>query len=101
MKRVASLLSFSLLVLACGGESESPDLAEQAGEAAADTEVLREAQSAANEILRNAADCEHVARIWPEVRPKLDVEVQTQTGRQALEALRTQVKRVTDTCGIR
>jgi hypothetical protein len=73
-------------------------------DAVGDTELLREAQAAANDLLRNASDCAAVEASYQDVVRKLDdVEgrIQTQTGRTTLDALRKQVGNVGETCGVR
>ena len=67
-----------------------------------DTRLMREATTAANEVIRNATDCEVVKKAAPDVYRRLDeaaAKIQTTTGQTSIESLRAQVKRVTDTCG--
>ena len=99
------LAVMSLFVgVGCGGGSDdSETLGNQISDTAADTQIMKEAQSAANRIIRNMADCDAVKDDIEEVWSKLDeveVKIQTAVGRSTIQTLRKQVKNVTDTCGI-
>lgn len=86
-----------------GGSNESETLGNQISDTAGDTQIMKEAQSAANRIIRNTADCDAVKADIEEVWSKLDeveVKIQTAAGRSTIQTLRKQVKNVTDTCGI-
>lgn len=86
-----------------GGSNENDTLGNQINDTAADTQIMKEAQSAANRVIRNMADCEAVKADIEEVWSKLDeveAKIQTTAGRSTLQTLRKQVKNVTDTCGI-
>ena len=69
-----------------------------------DTRLMQRAQSAANDLIRNASDCEAVRSAYSEVIAALD-EVQssitTKTGRTSLDALRKQVEVAGNACGAR
>ncbi len=98
MKTAFWLALTSLVVFGCGEE----DIGQQTGGAITDTRVMKEATAAANEVIRNATDCEVVKRAAPDVYRRLDeaaAKIQTTTGQTSIESLRAQVKRVTDTCG--
>ena len=85
----------------CGGEAKDET---GVSIAVGDTQLVREAQSAANGILRSASDCTAVEASYPDVRAKLDdVEsrIQTEAGRTTLETLRKQVGTVAEACGVR
>jgi hypothetical protein len=90
-------------VAACGGGSDGGDgLGHQVAGAVSDTDVLKEAQTAANQIIRNQSDCETVKANIEEVNRKLDEaegRVQTATGRTTIAALRKQVKNIAESCG--
>jgi polyhydroxyalkanoate synthesis regulator phasin len=67
-----------------------------------DTDLMREAKTAANQIIRNQADCEMVKAHIEEVRQKLDEverKLQTAAGRTAIEPLRKQVNNIAEACG--
>lgn len=100
--RLIVLLVVALGASGCGSSSSEEDTA--AGGVVADTALLREAKTAANDIVRNATDCDYIARQAPEVYRLLDQasgEAQTQAGRQSVDTLRRQVERVTEPCGVR
>lgn len=100
MRTALWLALASWLVCGCG---DSPDIGEQTGEAITDTRVMKEATAAANEVIRNATDCDTVKRVASDVYRRLDEaasRIQTTTGQTSIDSLRAQVKRVTDTCGV-
>jgi hypothetical protein len=69
-----------------------------------DTQLLAEADAAANDVIRNAFDCEAVAASLPSVMAKLEEvesQVQTVVGRTTLETLRKQVGTIGEACGAR
>ena len=76
-------------------------MGEQVADTAWDTRVLGEASNAANEVVRNAADCATANPIIAEARIKLDEaepRLRTVTGRATLNTLRRQVAKVADLC---
>lgn len=94
-----ALLAISLLLPAC--RKSGGDLGRDAAGIASDTAVIRDAQAAANEIVRNAQDCDAVRGALPEVNRKLEqaaARLQTAAGRSTLETLKTQVARITRNC---
>jgi len=96
--RRAILLLVLPLAAACSGGT---DLGESAGQAGSDTKVVKEAQAAANEVIRNATDCAAARAAWPAAERKLDEAdqaIQTATGRTTLEMLRKQAKTIVDNC---
>lgn len=91
----------ALSVLGCSG-SKGAD--EAVSDTVSDTRALAEAESAANEIVRNATDCDAVTRSYSDVTAKLDeVEgrIQTAVGRTTLETLKKQVRTIGEACGAR
>jgi len=97
MRRALLLLTLPLAA-ACSGGS---DLGESAGQAGGDTRVVKEAQAAVNEVIRNTTDCAAARAAWPEAQRKLDEAdkaVQTATGRTTLQMLRKQARTVIDNC---
>jgi len=105
MKLYGGLLIVSLLVTAgCGdGDADKKGLGEQVGDAISDTQLMREASAAVNQITRNAADCDAVRSSIDDVNRKLDevgAKIQTNAGKTTLETLRKQAKRVAEACGV-
>jgi hypothetical protein len=102
MKLGTCLLAFLILTaLSCGDKDEGA-LGEQAAAVVTDSRVLKEAQDAANQIIRNQTDCEAVKSNLAEVNRKLDEaagKVQTSTGRTTLETLKKQIKTIAEACG--
>jgi hypothetical protein len=103
---VAPLLA---VLAACGGgaapaPTKAPparNMGDQVADTAWDTRVLGEASNAANEVVRNAADCATVNPIIAEARAKLDEaepRLRTVTGHATLATLRKQVAKVADLC---
>ena len=105
MKLCGGLLVVFLLVTAgCSDEdAEEKGLGQQVGDTISDTRLMKEANAAVNQIIRNAADCEVVKASIDDVNRKLDevaAKIHTATGMTMLETLRKQAKKVTDTCGV-
>jgi hypothetical protein len=68
---------------------------------AADNQAMKDAEAAANTVIRNATDCEAARAALPDAQAKLDEaerRVQTAAGRTTLDALKTQVRRVAELC---
>ena len=101
MKYSVWLLAGLLLAAAGCGDGER-SLGEQGGDAISDTNAVKEAQAAANKIVRTASDCEFVkAEVGGVVQTLDDVEsqIRTETGRTTMDTLREQVRRVAEACG--
>lgn len=107
MRRAVVAVLSALVVCGCGkakGGAEpekKSDLGTSAANVASDTALLREAQGAANEVLRNATDCDAARAALPEANRQLDEaapKVRTPVGRQTLDALRTQVNTIARNC---
>jgi hypothetical protein len=84
-----------------GGDAGPKDPGQAVGDAAADTALLREANAAANEVVRNAADCPAARAAIAPAYAKLDdidPKLRTETGRTSLAAIRKQVDRVAELC---
>lgn len=66
-----------------------------------DMATMREANGAANDVIRAAGDCDAARPLIPAANARLDEaarQVQTATGRQTLEALRKKVREVSENC---
>jgi hypothetical protein len=100
------LLASSLLACGRAAPAASPgpasrDLGTQVGEVANDTAVMREANDAANAVIRAAGDCEAVKAALPDASRRLaeaEKALKTATGRTALENLRKQLLQVQGAC---
>ena len=105
MKLSACLLALVILTAAScsNGSNNESVLGKQVGDTVSDTRILKEAQAAANQIIRNQTDCETVKANIDDVNRKLDEaegRVQTTTGQTTLAALKKQVKNIAETCGV-
>jgi hypothetical protein len=100
-KTPAAVLMVALPWLAAGCEKQESKVGKDAGNLVADTQVLEEAAAAANDVVRNASDCDAVKAALPETKRKLedaDKRVRTMTGRASLDSLKKQVTTVADAC---
>jgi hypothetical protein len=91
-------LAVSLLAAACQTESR---VGKDAANVASDTDVLREANAAANAVVRAAGDCEAVKAGLDAARQSLDdaeARVSTTTGKATLEAMRKRLEGIAETC---
>jgi hypothetical protein len=97
-KTMTGLLVCVALGLGCSGQVGQPERS-QLGDAAADSQTMKEATAAAEEVVRAAGDCDAVKAAAPEALRKLDEiksRVRTGAGQTAIDSLR---KQVTDTAG--
>jgi hypothetical protein len=95
------LIAASALSSGCGGGGKG---AQGVVTAVEDTNVVKDLQAAANELVRNASDCERVRSLYPDVSAKLDAadsKIQSEAGRTALDTMRKQVGTVAEACGLR
>ena len=93
-----------LVIASCSDGSNEGNLGDQVSDVVTDTELMREANTAANQIIRNQTDCELVKSSIEEVRQKLDEvesKLQTSAGRTAVQPLRKQVNTIAEACGVR
>ena len=100
-RTLAAALMATLPWLGAACEKEESKLGKDTGNLVADTKVLEEAAAAANDVVRNASDCDAVKAVLPETRRKLaeaDKRVRTMTGRASLDSLKRQVATVADAC---
>jgi hypothetical protein len=87
--------------LALGCQPEPAKVGTDVGRAAADTETLRVASAAVNEVLRLSHDCDAARPLIAEAKAKLqetEPHVRTTTGRATLEALRAQLANIETNC---
>jgi L-asparaginase/Glu-tRNA(Gln) amidotransferase subunit D len=66
-----------------------------------DINTMREANAAANEVIRASGDCDVARPLIPAANARLDEarrKVQTSTGQQTLDALRKKVREVAENC---
>jgi hypothetical protein len=110
VRRRAAAVVVAALACGCGGGKPQPTptpppaskgLGDMMADTAWDTQVLREASNAANEVVRSAGDCEAVRPIIGEAKARLDAaepRLRTGAGRGSLDALRKQVAKVEDLC---
>ena len=92
-----------LITGGCSNGSNEGGLGGQVSDVVTDTELMRDANAAANQIIRNQTDCEVVTSKIEEVRQKLDEvegKLQTAAGRTALQPLRKQVNTIAEACGV-
>jgi hypothetical protein len=92
-----------VVLSACAEDKPAPrrDIGQQMGDLAADTATLKQAQAAANEVVRNAGDCDLAKPGIVEANRRLDeamAKVRTATGRTTLDVLRKRVSTVADAC---
>jgi hypothetical protein len=84
-----------------GAQESKRDIGTQAGDTINDERVLRAANAAANEVVRNTADCEALRAALPDTLRQIDeaqAKVRTATGRQMVDALRTRVRNAATLC---
>jgi hypothetical protein len=77
------------------------DIGKEAANIVSDTNIMEEAEAAANAVIRNASDCDAVKATLPEADHKLAeaaTKIRTQAGLVALQTLKTQVQRVRELC---
>jgi hypothetical protein len=100
-KKLALALLATLALSGCTGPKGTDEMV---SDTVSDTQILKEAESAANDLIRNASDCTAVTASFPDVMAKLDeVEgrIQTAAGRTTISTLKKQVQNVGEACGAR
>jgi hypothetical protein len=88
-----------LAAVACTDKKR--DIGKETANIVSDTNVMEEAEAAANSVIRNASDCDAVKATLPEADQKLaeaEKKIRTQAGIVALQTLKTQVQRVRELC---
>ena len=89
------------LLAAAGCSEKKRDIGKETANIVSDTNVMEEAEAAANSVIRNASDCDAVKATLPEADHKLAeaaTKIRTQAGLVALQTLKTQVQRVRELC---
>lgn len=89
-----------LAAAACSSDKKR-DIGRDTANIVSDTNVMEEAEAAANAVIRNASDCDAVKATLPEADHKLAeaaTKIRTQAGIVALQTLKTQVQRVRELC---
>lgn len=100
-RRTALLSAGAALFLAAACNDKPRDLGKDTANIVSDTNVMEQAEAAANAVVRNASDCDAVKATLPEADQKLaeaSTKIKTQAGVVALQTLKTQVQRVRDLC---
>ena len=85
-----------------GGSGSEAEVADEVVSVVSDIDAMKEATTAANRIIRNAADCTFVQENIKDVNQSLDeigTKVQTGAGRTSLQSLQKQVKTIAEACG--
>ena len=99
---ILAVLLLPLLAAGCKKSKDDPkDLGEQMKDVAVDTQVMGDAQAAANEVIRAAGDCEVAKPAIAAAKMKIDEaarNIRTAAGNATLDTLRRQVKQVEDMC---
>lgn len=89
------------LLAASGCTEKETKIGKESANIVSDTNVMEEAEAAANAVIRNASDCDAVKATLPEADHKLaeaSTKIRTQAGLVALQTLKTQVQRVRELC---
>lgn len=101
-----AVLAALALLSACGGGKPKPSpspsgLGAQVKAMEQDMNTMREANAAANDVIRAAGDCDAVRPLLAAANARMDEaarHVQTATGQQMLDALRKKVRDVAENC---
>ena len=103
--RLRPLLAAALVPLMLAGckksKDEPKDLGEQMRDVEVDTQVMRDAQAAVNEVIRASSDCELAKPAIAAANLKLDEaarNIRTASGNVTLQTMRKQVQTAQDLC---
>ena len=102
--RAAAMLLVPALFFAVGckkGKDEPKDIGEQMRDVEADTQVMRDAQAAVNEVVRAASDCEAAKPAIAGAKIRLNdaaKHIRTAAANATLDTMRKQVRQVEDLC---
>lgn len=100
-RRTRGAWALVALLAATACSEKKRDIGQDTANIVSDTNVMEEAEAAANAVIRNAADCDAVKATLPEADQKLAdaaTKIRTQAGQVALQTLKTQVQRVRELC---
>ena len=95
MKRTLVAIGLTLACLGCEEKQK------QMENLAADNQVVKAASAAANEVVRNATDCDQAKPLIPEAYKQIDEarkNAKAAASQQILDTLKTQVDRVAQLC---
>jgi len=105
LPRLRSLLATALLPLMLVGCKKSKDepktIGDQMRDVEVDTQVMRDAQAAVNEVIRASSDCELAKPAIAAANMKLDEaarSIRTAAGNNSLATMRKQVQTAQDLC---
>lgn len=103
--RLRCLLAMAIVPLMLAGckksKDEPKDLGEQMRDVEVDTQVMRDAQAAVNEVIRASSDCELAKPAIAAAIMKLDEaarNIRTAAGNNSLATMRKQVQTAQDLC---
>ncbi len=104
-KAALAVLVTALSLASCGGKptpSPSPSgIGAQVKSMEEDMNVMREANAAADDVIRAAGDCDAARPLIPAANARMDEaarKIQTAAARQTMEALRKKVREVAENC---
>ena len=105
LPRLRSLLATALLPLMLVGckkpKDEPKTIGDQMRDVEVDTQVMRDAQAAVNEVIRASSDCELAKPAIAAANMKLDEaarNIRTAAGNNSLATMRKQVQTAQDLC---
>jgi hypothetical protein len=82
-------------------EQRQRNIGDDTADIASDTQTLREASAAVNELIRVQDDCEQARPLVPKAQAALDTagqRVRTVAGRASLDSMRAQVRGLSQAC---
>ncbi len=106
MRRAAAVIAVLPLLAGCSGGAPKPSPAPSGLGAVVkamelDMNTMREANAAADDVIRAAGDCDAARPLIAAANARLnevEKKIQTATARQTLEALRKKVREVSESC---
>jgi hypothetical protein len=82
-------------------ENRQKNIGQQTADISSDTQVLREASAAVNDLIRVQDDCDAARPLVPKANTALETataRVRTVTGRTTLDGLKNQVRTISQNC---